>query len=491
MKECIVRTNEGAIRGISRKGVNIWRGVPYAQAPIGPLRFKHAQPPNAWMGIRNATRYGAACPQGEGGGRMDEDCLALNIWAPAGTTGKKAVLFYIHGGSFCRGTGNESRYEGTKLCRKNDVVVVTVNYRLGALGFLDFSFLGEQFHVNCGLSDLVQALRWTYENIAAFGGDSANITVIGQSAGANALAALMTMPSAQPYISKAVMMSGSPVWMHKREEAQKIARSFMDFMGIHTAGELLGMPAGQLTEKQKQFVRQCKLGEGTFSIVIDGEFVPDYPIPSAERGEARGIPLLIGTTKDEMSFCCKKLFRSIMAVKDVALSVFSSEKKDLRQRLLACYKKSGQRSQSQLVTDQIFRMSSVWFAQASAKHSATWAYSFDYETLLMKLTNLGACHSSDIPYLFGNYASLRCAYMFLLSPIQKMIRRIAAEMQNDFVRFAKTGSLPWNQCTGNAVPAKCYNRKSKVMSMVDPEIKKEYDRSKFKKRCYQSAYVTS
>lgn len=490
MKETIVFTQNGAVRGVSRRGVNVWRGIPYAAAPVGGLRLRHAQPREPWAGVLDTTRYGPACPQGGSGAGTDEDCLTLNIWAPEGASGKKAVLFYIHGGSFCRGTGNESRYEGTRLCGKNDVVVVTINYRLGALGFLDFSFLGEGFQANCGLSDIVQALKWTYENIAAFGGDPERITAIGQSAGANALAALMTMPSAKPYISGAIMMSGSPVWMHRQNDARQIARDFMEYMGIQTPGELMELPAWQLTERQNKFTKQHRLGESTFSVVVDGGYVPDYPIPAAERGAAAGIPLLVGTTRDEMSFCCKKLLRGVMAVKDFAMEVFSGEKKDLRRRLLACYKKSGQRSQSQLVTDQIFRMSSVWFAQASARHTATWAYSFDYETLLLRLTNLGACHSSDIPYLFGNYGSLRCAYMFLLSPVQRMIRRIAAEMQRDFAQFAKTGSLHWKQCTQSGVPAKCYNRKSEVLSMVDPEIKKEYDRSRFKKRCYQSVYVT-
>ena len=208
MLDAVRRTTCGKICGTVEKDVHVWRGIPYAQPPIGPLRFRPAQPVSAWDGVYMATAFGPACPQRKRRVGTSEDCLYLNIWSPRPDGKKRAVLFFIHGGSFAGGAGSDPEYDGTSLAKSGDVVVVTVNYRLGVLGFLDFSFLGEDFSPNCGLSDIVAALAWVHGNIEAFGGDPENITVFGQSAGAIAASVLPVMPSARNYVSKVIMMSG-------------------------------------------------------------------------------------------------------------------------------------------------------------------------------------------------------------------------------------------------------------------------------------------
>ncbi|MEI6102223.1 MAG: carboxylesterase family protein, partial [Eubacteriales bacterium] len=160
METKIVRTGPGKILGVKIKNVWSWQGIPYAKPPVGELRFRRAQPPEPWENTYWATKQKANCPQANMKLKQDEDCLSLNIWVPDKGARKKPVLFYVHGGSFCSGSGNEAKYNGGKLAASRDVIVVTFNYRLGALGFLDFSYLNESFEANCGLSDVLAALRW-------------------------------------------------------------------------------------------------------------------------------------------------------------------------------------------------------------------------------------------------------------------------------------------------------------------------------------------
>ncbi len=486
MTYTIAKTPFGDIRGTVEKGCGVWRGIPYARA----RRFSHAQTINKEFGTMDALRYGPICAQhGMRGHDMAEDCLTLNIWSTPGQY-EKPVLVYIHGGSFASGMGSDSVYEGRRLASGSGVVVITINYRLGALGFMDFSELSREFQPNCGLSDMVAALRWVKENISAFGGDPNNVTVIGQSAGATAVSTLAVMPEAKPYISKAIIMSGGPIWLHAPNEAHSLAKQFMRFMGITGAAELLNLDARTLTAKQRKFMNSTHDGEGTFSIVADGSFVPKYPIPAAASGATEGIPLLIGTTRDELSFACNRLLSKVMALADVD-SIAAREKKEIRLGIKEAYERYGSRARCMYVTDYIFRMASLWYAQAANAFSNTWMYSFNYEPLAMRISTLHACHFSDIPFLFGNFGKGRVAMMFVLSPIRTVIKRISADMQQDFTSFAKTGSLNWRRCEGKDTPAKCYDKHVIIAPMVEPEIAEKYEGSRFKRDCLNGVNIAA
>ncbi len=484
MQNQILLTKNGKISGAYEKGVAVFKGIPYAKPPVGALRFRPASPVESWDGVFDATGYGAVCPQNRKGKLpTNEDCLSLNIWTPAADAKKRAVLFFIHGGSFCYGAGSDPEYNGAALAQNNDVVVVTINYRLGALGFLDFSFLGEGFSPNCGLSDMVQALRWVHENIGAFGGDPQSITVLGQSAGAIAASVLPVMPAARPYVSKVIMMSGGPSLLYTKEQYQKVSRQFLSFMGIQSAEELRSIPAEELISRQKKFVSHCGLGDGTFMIEVDGDLVPDYPIPAAAQGAAKDIPILIGTTKEEMSFLCIKVISNVIDIKKILLRNLAQEKEETQRGLKRAYSRYGKRAESMMYTDRVFRMSSVWYAEVYNQYAKTWMYRFDYETPAMKASTLHACHSSDIPFVFGNFRASLYKWMFLL-PAAKASRRISMEVQKDFALFAKSGVLPWQECNGRDTPAKCYDCRSQVIPMVDPEVEREYDRSEFKRQSF-------
>lgn len=484
MSSQILETQSGKIQGTFEKNVFVWKGIPYAQPPLGALRFRTARPVRPWKGVLAAHRFGPASMQRKKYRAMGEDCLYLNIWSPAADGKRRPVLFFIHGGSFCAGAGSDPEYNGAALALSGDVVVVTVNYRLGVLGFLDFSFLGEEFSPNCGLTDIVAALKWVHANIEAFGGDPQNITVLGQSAGAIAASVLPVMPSAREYVSKVIMMSGGPSLLYTKQRYQEVARQFLSFMQVSTPEELRALPAGRIAAAQKKFASWCGLGEATFMIETDGDLVPGYPIPAAAHGAARDIPILIGTTKEEVSFLCNKVLSRVMDIKNILASSLGLEKAETRRNIENAYRRYGKRARSMMLADRVFRMSSVWYAEAYNQYARTWMYRFDYETPAMRAVALRACHSTDIPFVFGNFSAGPHKWMFLL-PAPKTCRRIRGEIQGDFLQFMKTGTLPWRECRGVDTPAKCYNEQSSVHPMVEPEIEREYEKSEFRRMSWK------
>ena len=200
----VVETRYGKIQGAQKEGILVWKGIPFAQPPLGSLRFRAPQPLEGWTGIREATQFGPISPQASSGsfgtlpGPMSEDCLTLNIWSSGADDARRPVMVWIHGGSFVTGAGSTPWYNGTSFA-EHGVVVVTINYRLGALGFLYLAeYAGEEYATsgNNGLLDQIAALTWVRENIAAFGGDPDNVTIFGESAGAMSIGALLAMPAA-------------------------------------------------------------------------------------------------------------------------------------------------------------------------------------------------------------------------------------------------------------------------------------------------------
>jgi len=411
---------------------------------------------------------------------MSEDCLTLNIWSPATDGGKRAVLFYVHGGSFQEGSGSDKEYEGVKLVSEGDVTLVTVNYRLGALGFVDFSFLGEGFEPNCGLRDIVFALRWVNENIEAFGGDPGNVTICGQSAGATCACILPGLDEARGYFRRAIMMSAVPTLLHTKHEAQTVAKMFLDFVGIEGADALRKAPAMDLAAKQEEFAQSCSLGTATFAPCVDGSFVKRFPTCAAQDGEFQGIPMLLGTTREEMSFALRRSLKHIVDINTIRRMAMESEQEETRDRIESAYGRYGKRGPGIMFSDFTFRMPCVWLAEAQSGSADTWMYRFDYESFGMRISSLHSFHSCDVPFLFGNFKVGLAWWMFLLSPFKGGIRKLHNEFRGDFLTFMKTGELPWQKCDGEDGPAKCYARPSSVEQAVPLEIRHVYDGSEFK-----------
>jgi para-nitrobenzyl esterase len=298
-----VRTPSGTLRGEQAGGVKVFRGVPFAEPPVGHLRFRAPVKVKRWTGERDAVRFGPAAMQpGEPGVEHSEDCLYLNLWAPSGK-GPFPVYVWIHGGGFTGGHAFEPMYDGTALAEAG-ILCITVPYRLGVFGFLDMEpVLGAEYagSANNALRDLMAALEWVQENIAAFGGDPSRVTVGGQSAGAKLTDILLGIPAARGLFHQAISESGGAERVATREASAAVARGFDEAWRAHAgkeAASLLTAPATSLIEVQREFLRQWPQ-HFPLRAEIDGTLLPRRPIETIAGGSIHGKRLLIGTTREE------------------------------------------------------------------------------------------------------------------------------------------------------------------------------------------------
>jgi len=392
MGKTIVETQYGKVQGAISGTVFISKGIPFAQPPLGDLRFRAPQAPSPWAEVRDATTFGlasvqsarmmqrlfAANPQPSG-----EDCLYLNIWSPGADDKPRPVLLWIHGGAFTMGSGSIPWYNGTAFATNGDVVIVTINYRLGALGFLhlaDFGGKEKDLSSNCGLLDQIAALEWVRDNIAAFGGDPDNITVFGESAGAMSIGTLLAMPMAKGLFQKAILQSGASHTVLDKERASRIANKFMDTLDIHKVTDLLDVSGEQLLAAQDKVSGAG--GRLAFQPVVDTATLPQQPIQAIANGSANGVALLVGTNRDEM-----RLFTMLdpaQATPDMAMleQLFGTKAK-----AVAATYEANQPEQSSsdawidFLTDRTFRIPAIRLAESQSVHGTNvWIYRFDWPT---------------------------------------------------------------------------------------------------------------
>lgn len=300
----IAVTSLGEARGVvTREGVVAFLGLPYAQPPLGALRFAPPVALATWGGPIEANSYGPACPQSaiEPGdtvnSRIDEDCLTLNVWTPAAGDGKRAVMFWIHGGGFIAESSGDLLYRGARMAARGDVVVVSVEYRLGAFGFSHFD--GEPGSGNAGLLDQLMALRWVQENIAAFGGDPANVTIWGESAGSYSVTSLLGMPGAQGLFHRAIGQSGGSSNVRRVDYAAEATRLLQVQAGVTTLDSMRALTWQQVVTAQESVLAGTPLPESVYGPVIDGVIFSETPLAAMARGLSSDVPLLVGFTKDE------------------------------------------------------------------------------------------------------------------------------------------------------------------------------------------------
>lgn len=479
MAQTMAAAPQGSIRGSVEDGICRYFGIPYAAPPADGRRFRPAEDREKHKGILNAGHFGPACPQHGKGWHSEEDCLTLNIWAPENAR-NLPVFFYVHGGSFVYGAGSQSLYDGSCLAREGNMIVVTFNYRLGVLGCLDFSDYGSRFASNCAFTDMAAALRWVYRNIEAFGGDPERITVAGQSAGAISASAFPVNPDLQQMVSKVIMMSGTPTYLRSRDENRDISRHFFTYAGFDDPDDLLRTDAGRLMDLGWNFQTECGMGEATYSLAIDGETIPVSPVTAAAEGAARDIPIFMGTTQEELVFVTSPIYGKALGVRDHIRNALRQEDPDVLQTLRQEYTREfGRRGDSVFIADRVFRMGSVWYAQAYSRYAPTWLYRFDYQSRAMHMVGLRACHSSDLPLFFGNINTGLFPYMYLLDCVQKPHLSLMAEMQGDVFRFVHTGELPWNSCTPERVPAKIYDREIRYDDAMTRPIRAAFEQTQF------------
>ncbi|GAA1842817.1 carboxylesterase/lipase family protein [Microlunatus capsulatus] len=403
--DTVVTVAAGRLQGVERDGVTSWLGVPYAAPPLGPRRFRAPAPVERWDGVRPAVRPAGAALQapGLGGGKglgpsVGEDCLYVNVHAPAGAPhdGRpRPVLVWLHGGAFTGGSG--ALYRGAPLAAQGDLVVVTVNYRLGVFGFVDLaSAVDADVPSVLGLRDQVAALRWVQENVGAFGGDPGQVVVAGESAGSISVALLMTAPSTAGLFRGAVMQSGSHSLIHGDEARQEVARAYARRLGL---GRGDGDRLWQLTPQELLAAQQAVDAEfpGTLPAApwFDGDLVPGS-LEEARRSTRPEVALLAGHNRDEISFFQTSRHDILPTTRPALVARLQAALGwEEAQRLLAHYPDSAAGTRA-LGTDLTFAGPTRHFAERHAgAGGATWSYRFDAAVPL-----LGATHAADLPYLW-------------------------------------------------------------------------------------------
>ena len=314
--QALVDTKSGKVEGYIQDNLYVFKGIPYAAPPVGELRWMPPQPVQPWDGVRPAKEFGPIAPQNEMVGpivqvaqKQDEDCLFLNIWTPGPDNAKRPVMVWIHGGAFTIGSGSDPMYDNGSLANRGNIVLVTINYRLGMLGFLNLKEVtGGKIPAtgNEGLLDQVAALKWVKENIAAFGGDPDNVTIFGESAGGMSIGCLLAMPAAKGYYHKGILESGVGSTAGPLDQVVDTTKEFLKLVSLKgdDVTELRALPVKQLLEVEMK-LRIAAAGPGEASKitvttpVIDGEVLPDIPTKVVREGALKNVPLIIGSNLEE------------------------------------------------------------------------------------------------------------------------------------------------------------------------------------------------
>lgn len=476
MSKTIVETVYGKLQGEQVDGVFAWKGVPFAKPPVGPLRFRAPERPDAWEGIRDATKFSAVAPQtqreimaffGNDVSNVSEDCLYLNVWSPGADDKKRPVMVWIHGGAFVSGSGSSHWYDGASFASQGDVVVVTINYRLGVLGFLHLGEIGGEEYAtsgNCGILDQVAALHWVQENIAAFGGDPNDVTIFGESAGAMSVGVLLGFPSAQGLFQKAILQSGAAANAHSSATATKVASLLLAGLKVEPTNlaKLEEMPVEHLLQAA-DLLPSMSLGP-----VVDDVSLPKPPHEAIAAGSAKDVAILIGTNKDEFNI----------------FTVFDPEWKDAdEEKAKAIFEKTfgplvpllsnqfpgplNQELFNKLLTMHIFTHPAQQLAELQVNQGApVYVYRFDWETPVFDGA-LGATHALEIPFVWNTLDKANTANFTGSSPERKLV---SVQMHQAWINFARTGNpnsedLPlWPKYDLNFRPTMIFDLESAVVN---------------------------
>jgi len=425
--DAIVETTAGKVRGATVDAIHGFKGIPYGAPTGGRNRFRPPRKPEPWAGVRDALAYGFSSPQPTmgmsglqtiigGQPRQEpesEDCLYLNVWTPAlGDGGKRPVLFWCHGGGFTMGSGSAGFYHGRNLARRGDVVVVTVNHRLGPLGYCYLGELaGEDYALsgNAGMLDLVAALEWVRDNIAAFGGDPGNVTIFGESGGGAKVSTLLAMPAAAGLFQRAIVQSGPGLRMATREQASRQAERFLKALDIPVSQveRLEDAPLERIFAAHAEVNRNPLLG---WRPVVDGQALPQHPFDPVAPAVSASVPLIIGTNKDEATLFLLN-DRDLPALDEAGLlSRVRELAGEHAGELIAAYKRAFPQATpgdlfTAMASDRMMRRNSI--TQAERKHAQgaapVYMYLFTWETPALQ-GRLKSCHALEIPFVFDNIA---------------------------------------------------------------------------------------
>lgn len=475
----IAHTPLGKLRGAAVKGIAVWKGIKYAEAP----RFKAPVPVAAWQGVKDALAFGNISPQQEssiaGKEPQSEDCLYLNVWSPAADAKKRPVMLWLHGGGFVIGSGSSQMYEGTEMAKNGDVVIVTINYRLGPLGFLYFNDAEQKagFENNLGIKDQIAALKWVKQNIAAFGGDPQQVTIFGESAGGTSVQTLMASPKAQGLFHKAIVQSGPSGIIWKPESAKVITNKYLSLLGLKKdeLEKMRTLPLDSIRAAEDKLTdwMVAELNDKVFCPVIDGDLLPYDIFTCVKQGST--IPLMIGTNRNESSIFASK-----------ALHMMPNNHKDFEKYFQQVNTDSAKRAQVttaynayprkkavlDILTDAVFRVPAIRLAECHLLQAPVYMYRFDWSSASLNMIGLRSFHGLEIPFVFGAIDEGRGKLLKIIAT-KKTRTRMISQMQGAWVNFAKYGNpngkgsdLNWKPYTLAERQTMIFNKKTK--QVADP-----------------------
>lgn len=450
----VVDTVAGPVEGREKDGVLLFCGIPYAMPPVASLRFKAPRPPSPWQAVRDAKRFSPAAPQVPSGGmtdnvpvNWDEDCLYLNVSTPGLDRTGRAVLVWIHGGGYRTGQGAIPWYSGASFARLGDIVTVSINYRLGALGFTDLSRFGDDFATSGanGTMDQLLALQWVRDNIERFGGDPDKVTVAGESAGAFSVGTLLASPAADDLFRGAILQSGALHHTLTRTAGQQVADLFLEEMASAGIADLLSASAEEILAAQARVDQRfaepslrASLGHVSPFYPVQGNMaVPGDPLTAVRGGQGANVKVLAGTNKDEAT---------LFVMSKVSAERVDKEAERLGNRQLPAVYRSRQPDATPtelytaMSTDNMFRIPCLRLAEARLGHdpaaSKTWMYQFTWESR----SRLKSTHALEIPFAFNNLDKPGVGVFLGKGPLPQSVADV---MHHAWIGFIKDGDPGW------------------------------------------------
>jgi para-nitrobenzyl esterase len=446
----VVDTKHGKVEGSNEDGLSVFRGIPYAKPPVGDLRFHPPEEPEPWTDTLQAYEFGPSAVQipsklaPEVSENMSEDCLSLNVWTTGCEDKKRPVMVWIHGGSFLVGSSKNAVSNGARIVQRGDVVMVSINYRVGCFGFLHLpEIAGSDYSTsgNIGLLDQIAALKWVRDNISAFGGNPENVTVFGCSAGGISISCLLTMPDAEGLFHRAITQSGNAV-ARSAASASTAAKIFMEKAGAATLDQLRQKSTDELLAAQVASLASSPKPDVFFGPVVDEVSLPEPPLHAIAEGRGMNVPILSGTTLDEMRFWLLSNPAVITVAPDKLAHVVNRLTDGRADSVMDFYKEKYPNANEadvsvSILSDINFTMPAVRMVESHSQHQPeSWMYLFAWESPAQGGI-LGTPHAIEQPFVFGT----------LDSPFAKVwvgdgegLREFSDSVQDAWLAFAKNGN---------------------------------------------------
>lgn len=485
--------NTGVIEGFTRGGVNRWRAIPYAQAPIGPLRLRAPRPATPWRGVRHCHSYGYCAPQDPkytavAVGKfqpMSEDCLTINVTAPADASDEPLpVLFFVHGGGYIMGSSGTPIYDGASLVKRG-CVFVSVNYRLGPLGCMDLSALSTpdaQIDSNLFLRDLVLALQWVRDNIAVFGGDPGNVTIFGESAGAHAVATLLAVPAAKGLFAQVIAESPASGMVRSAESAAVFARKFAEILGARKSDGAHAVRQARPAQLGAALLHLVEHGlddmAGSFPVgpSYGDDYLPVEPVEAMRTGLAHRIPLIVGTNDDEGRLFTRFL-KYLPTTEPMITQLLSVADPEVRQRITDAYPGFPKASACvRLGGDFAFGTAAWQIAEAHSLHAPTYMYRYDYAPRTLQWSGVGATHATELLAVFDVYRT-RFGGLLTAAADRRSALRVSDDVQSRWVSFGRDG-VP-----GSGWPL--YTEDERAVLVFDRRTHLEFDPSADRRKAWE------